>query len=805
MLEFTFIHISDLHFEESNFNQSLILKAFMDDLTTIQTELNFHPDFVIFSGDLVNKGDHYPDYVSAKINFIDKLLAKLHLESSHFFITPGNHDIQTSVIKERFESALNAHTVNTEDIDSIIDLYDTEYEHDVKAKFNNYHKFLTEFNINANALSKSNIYSTHKLNIEGASIGIACLNTSLRTTGYKENYDYGKLIFGSKQINLAVSDFKDCKYKIANFHHPFEWLTDIEKQDVKRIIKREFDLIVFGHNHSASAEHVTESENECISINAGALYEHSKAFVGYSIIQVYSNETKVHLRTYFKDRNQFDIAIDKIKTGTFLIPKKTIFSKPDRNFSPRMYPLEEVKSLFHIYGKLNETELFTKLEKLRKKTFLETGYHGSAIASLLISQNKVSLKGTDLSHLCLRGTDFTGADLTAAVFVHTDLSHCFFSDVTLDNANFNSVNLEESQFIEIENKRAVDFSFDNQVISGGSSGAIINWNSKVILRGHSSTILDLHYSNCKKYLASSHDNGMIFIWEPSKSIEPIKVLRKHENPVYTIGWNPFNTDELVSNGTEGSLNIWDWKNFESPKEVKSHKKEILTLDFNTYNKTLLTSGIDRRIVLWDTRDWIVSQILPMVHKDYIRAVKWKNERFFASCSDDGRVYIWFVDKDKASPVYYKEFDSPILSIAWHPILDILVCGLRDDTVVFWDLENMTNIQSEAIHRIKLHVGRVWDVNWDHKGEVLASAGNEGSIILWNDIFDQTTKKLKTAETIKTNTQILNMKFSCNGLRLKNLKGIGKGGYQTFSNKDRDWDVQECSLQEWLLSHSAELD
>ncbi len=809
MPKFTFLHLSDLHYSDDNLSQSRVLAAFFKDVASLKSEQNIQPNFIIFSGDLVNAGDNYNEFKDVKSKFIDKLLYLLQLNKDSFFIAPGNHDIQKSLVNKRNETGLDKCLVNIDDIDKVIDGYDTEYKQDIKQRFSNYHKFLKEFSLRETSLTRNNVFSTYKIKIKNNSIiGIACFNSSLRATGIGGRNDYGNLIIGSKQINLALKTLEGCDYRIANLHHSFDWITEIEKHDIKRIIKREFDFILYGHNHSASVEQTVNPDNECVAINSPALYENSRTFVGYSVTQVFSSEIKIHLRSYYKDRDVFDKATDKLSNGCFVIDNLKKPSKVDDNFTPNKYPkypLEEIKSLVIKQEKLSEEDLFYELNKLKGKPFNEIGYKASAIVSTLISKNSSALKARDISDLCLKGTDFTGADLTEANFTRSDISNTFFSDVVLDRALFDSVDLTDSQFIEIKNKRAVDFSDENQIVSGGSSGAIIYCNSKVILRGHHSSILDLRFSFCKQFLASAHDNGMIFIWQPKKSIEPIKVLRKHRNPIYTVCWNPATSSTILSNGIDGSLCIWDWQKSETTTEIKNHKKEILTLDWNHNGKFLLSSGIDRRIVILDTRDWTPVSILPIIHRDYVRSVKWKNSKYFASCGDDGMVYIWYFENAIAQHISQIKFDVPVLSLAWHPNLNILACGLRDDRVIFWDMEDMSDIKCNNIKKIKLHIGRVWDINWDNNGDYLVSAGNEGSIIIWNKIINNINNKLFTETEIINNTKIIKMNFSCHGLILRNLIGINKNGYQAFKNKDRDFDLNECSLKDWLLNHGAELE
>jgi hypothetical protein len=100
MAEITILHLSDLHYDpKRRVDQGIVLKALWDDLATLCEE-GISPDLIIFSGDLVNKGDDASAYEEAKENFIEPLLKTTGLHSDCLFIVPGNHDVQVSEIKD---------------------------------------------------------------------------------------------------------------------------------------------------------------------------------------------------------------------------------------------------------------------------------------------------------------------------------------------------------------------------------------------------------------------------------------------------------------------------------------------------------------------------------------------------------------------------------------------------------------------------------------------------------------------------------------------------------------------------------
>lgn len=84
------LHLSDLHLNENNWDQNIVLESFFKDLT-----LNIAPenslDLVLFSGDLTNTGSEN-EFKFFKDNFLHKFCEILKIDQSKLIFSPGNHD-----------------------------------------------------------------------------------------------------------------------------------------------------------------------------------------------------------------------------------------------------------------------------------------------------------------------------------------------------------------------------------------------------------------------------------------------------------------------------------------------------------------------------------------------------------------------------------------------------------------------------------------------------------------------------------------------------------------------------------------
>lgn len=315
MNEINILHLSDLHYDSSNtIDSEIVLNALWKDLEKVKKEENIEPDIVIFSGDIVKAGDKEKDFEDVEINFITPLLEKVGLDYDFFFICTGNHDLQTSKIKEIHEIGLDSKLNETPIVNDFLDKIDSNLE--FLDRLQNFNKFKKSF-LSTHTITSNILFSTHRFRKKDFDIGIACLNSCWRSKCEGKEKDYGHLIIGERQIDNAVNDIKDSKLKIAVIHHPFEWLNPFEQSDIQRRLFCNFELVLFGHNHEPQPKSVYTMHNNTLQNISGCLYQNRKYYNGYSIINYNyaKKEICIFLRSYFDNRREFDKGIDYVSDG----------------------------------------------------------------------------------------------------------------------------------------------------------------------------------------------------------------------------------------------------------------------------------------------------------------------------------------------------------------------------------------------------------------------------------------------------------------------------------------------------------
>ncbi len=333
MSRLNFLHLSDLHYDSENIQDSkIILENLWSDIDLMKKEKG-PIDFIIFSGDLVKKGGNKEEFSNANEYFIKPLLERTNLTYNEFFLVPGNHDIEKDKVNDIFEKG-DVFALNNRDILNLfIDDMDKPSNYIKFERLSNFYyfyqsinsKYKVEFNI---------LYATYNFEKNGIKIGIACLNSSWRATGKSDNFDHGKLLLGERQIDKALKDIKDCDIKIAVFHHPLSWLSPFDSKDINRRLIHDYNILCIGHSHDPEIELVDIISDRLIISQAGALYQDRKLYNGYSYFSydVGDNNTlTVFLRSYFDSRRTFDRGIDRIKDGEKVFNVDLIFKKSPQN------------------------------------------------------------------------------------------------------------------------------------------------------------------------------------------------------------------------------------------------------------------------------------------------------------------------------------------------------------------------------------------------------------------------------------------------------------------------------------------
>ncbi len=277
MSVFQILHISDLHINsQENFDRSVVLDPLIERIEEDRRN-GLQPEIIIMSGDVAYSGKE-EEYALAK-TFFDKLLSTLKLPAERLFIVPGNHDTdcneyaQGELLFFKGMRELNALLENKKHRDryfagmeNYFHFIETNYKH-----LTSRHGRLVPFVTLYNARCKKRI-------------GLMGLNSAWMCRKSSET-ERENIAIGEYQIKNAKEELLEngeLDLVISVFHHPLDWLLEIDESSCRTNFKAPDLLLLSGHLHKPKGGYFRDIQGgKFCQFQAGGIYTGSEPIESY--------------------------------------------------------------------------------------------------------------------------------------------------------------------------------------------------------------------------------------------------------------------------------------------------------------------------------------------------------------------------------------------------------------------------------------------------------------------------------------------------------------------------------------------
>jgi WD40 repeat protein len=202
-----------------------------------------------------------------------------------------------------------------------------------------------------------------------------------------------------------------------------------------------------------------------------------------------------------------------------------------------------------------------------------------------------------------------------------------------------------------------------------------------------------------------------------------KTLKNHTAQVWAVAFSP-DGKTMVSSGKDTSIIVWDAEKFEQIKVLKRHTKGVVALAFSPNGKYLASGSRDNSIVIWNATTMQPAAALTGHSKSVLELAFSPDGRYFASTSMDNTVRIF--RNIVFRPLKVISMPKNALSIAFSPDSKILATGHDDGTVHLYDTRTYQVLKS-----VNAHGDRVWAVAFSPDGKYLVSASDDATLKVWS--------------------------------------------------------------------------
>ncbi len=289
------LHLSDFHFQAlERWERRPTLKALLRHAAGLKVRA-LAPEFVFVTGDIAASGKN-KEYLQAE-RFLADLADALGLEpGQHFFLVPGNHDVDRGAIGPADGFILDA----LKSQEAIERVFGDPRTMDLLARrLDTFYDFTQRFLGSMHGLRADRPWRFDMRQTDGLPVGILQLNSAWASGADEEQ---GRLLIGEPQLVQALEESGDAFLKIALVHHPLAALASFDRERMEAILDGSSGVhfLLRGHQHADRATARRTPGGFLTEIAPGAVYTGDSRPESYCLTEanLVSGEARVQFFTY---------------------------------------------------------------------------------------------------------------------------------------------------------------------------------------------------------------------------------------------------------------------------------------------------------------------------------------------------------------------------------------------------------------------------------------------------------------------------------------------------------------------------
>lgn len=428
------LHLTDLHFSNTGAKRVNAQETLTENLCRILEPIEI--DLIIFSGDLVNIGEHHRWFELCNEGFIAPILKATRLDLSKIIFCQGNHDVDRSKIREALINYVDSIKSN-ESLNTFCNFSNRDFT-DILEASNNYNQFIKSLG-QESLIVHNGMYSNQIIKVKNYQIGITSINTSWRSTGDDRN----KLLYPTELIEEAYQEIKSVDKKILVHHHPISDLKEFNKYQVEDIIHKYYDISFFGHIHKGLTTIDYTPNTGIIKIMSPAsLKFHQGGEIGFSILDFNFDESIFEVETYLYS-DQYDTFYQLTTPKKYQIPQSEELQKQN-DFRKTIRKIQDKENILasELLVSLGDNEENNFMEMYVDPVLIRSDFDRKSVDSQKTYTLNDVLENVDKDYYLITGNDKCGKSSLSKRFLIEILLNYELNDSLPYLLDFNSINPE---------------------------------------------------------------------------------------------------------------------------------------------------------------------------------------------------------------------------------------------------------------------------------------------------------------------------------------------------------------------------
>lgn len=243
--------------------------------------------------------------------------------------------------------------------------------------------------------------------------------------------------------------------------------------------------------------------------------------------------------------------------------------------------------------------------------------------------------------------------------------------------------------------------------------------------GESSEVGALAFSPNGKWLASSHKDGAIRLWDV-KTGRISRTMPGPQQEIWSIAFSP-DGGILAAGSNDKTIRLWDMQQYVALHTLTGHRGDVLEVAFSPDGKMLASASRDSTIRIWDVATGAAKHTL-LGHAGPVRTLAFSPDiskgMLLLSGSSDRSIRLWEANTGTELAATAGHRDK-VNCVVFSPDDSLLASGSHDGTILLW-----SRYSGEQLNRLRGHKGAVWSLAFSPDGKLLISGGEDKIVRIW---------------------------------------------------------------------------
>jgi WD40 repeat protein len=204
----------------------------------------------------------------------------------------------------------------------------------------------------------------------------------------------------------------------------------------------------------------------------------------------------------------------------------------------------------------------------------------------------------------------------------------------------------------------------------------------------------------------------------------ISTLKGHSSWVFALAASP-NGQTLVSGGLDDRIIVWDLLSGDRDKVLEGHSKPINGLAITPDGKTVISCSDDISIKFWQLSTGYLERSLSVHTRDINTIAVSPDGQFLISGAEDRTVCAWHLASG-ALLRSYPDVGGMVRSVGMSANAQLVACGGLDNKVRVWNFNT-----TKLLYEFNGHNNSVLSVALTEAGRHIVSGSKDRSIKVWN--------------------------------------------------------------------------